>query len=226
MNEIVKLYKNHPVRIVDRGGEPWFVAKDVCDVLQIKNSRQATSYLDGDERDVITNDTPSGEQEMSIVSEAGLYSLILRSRKPEAKAFKRWVTHEVLPSIRKTGAYVAPNLGLESLGKVILAIKDQYEQLIEENSVLRQKLEYAMQFLPKTGYGTKSKVNGQRKTTIRRGANVAGNGRLIKFRDPDEVGYRGQMDLFSEYLPRMIFGEAVNIINFHCPKLLEGKSYV
>ena len=221
MNEIVKLYKDHPVRIVDRSGEPWFVAKDVCDVLQIKNSRQATSYLDGDERDVITNDTPSGEQEMSVVSEAGLYSLILRSRKPEAKAFKRWVTHEVLPSIRKTGAYVSPNLGLESLGKVILAIKNQYEQLIEENSVMRQKLEYSLQFLPKNTYGTKSKVNGQRQTTIRRGANIAGNGRLIKFRDPDEVGYRSPMDLYGEYLPRMIFSEAVNIINLHCPKLLE-----
>ena len=221
MNEIVKLYKNHPVRIVDRGGEPWFVAKDVCAVLEIAKVDSAIRSLDEDEKDAHCMSTLGGDQEMSIVSEAGLYSLVLRSRKPEAKAFKRWVTHEVLPSIRKTGAYVAPNLGLESLGKVILTIKDQYEQLIEENSVLRQKLEYAMQFLPNTGYGTKSKVNGQRKTTIRRGANVAGNGRLIKFRDPDEVGYRSQMDLFSEYLPRMIFGEVVNIINVHCPKLLE-----
>ena len=226
MNEIVKLYKDHPVRIVDRDGEPWFVAKDVCEALGIAKVDSAIRSLDEDEKDAHSMSTLGGKQEMTVVSEAGLYSLIMRSRKPEAKTFKRWVTHEVLPSIRKTGAYVAPNLGLEALGKLVLAIKKQYEFLVEENAMLRQKWEYAMQFLPKTGYGTKSKANGQRKTTIRRGANVAGNGRLIQFRDPDEVGYRSQMDLFGEYLPRMIFADAVNIINIHCPKLLEGTANV
>lgn len=86
------------------------MAKDVCDVLKIKNNRQAMSYLDDDEKGVITNDTLGGEQKMNTVSEAGLYSLIFRSRKPEAKAFKRWVCHEVLPSIRKNGAYLAPRI--------------------------------------------------------------------------------------------------------------------
>lgn len=218
MNEIVKLYQDHPVRIVEKGGEPWFVAKDVCDVLEIKNSRQATSYLDEDEKGVITNDTPSGEQVMTIVSEAGLYSLILRSRKPEAKVFKRWVTHEVLPSIRKTGAYVVPNRAAEAMGKILLAVQEQYKQLIENNASLRQKVEYLFQFAPKSRYGTKA-PNGKRRTTIRRGANVAGNGRLIEHRNPDEVGY--QMDLFGEYLPQAIFAEAVNIININYPKLLE-----
>ena len=99
MNEIVKVYKNSPVRIVEKGGEPWFVAKDVCDILALGNPRSSIALLDEDERGVHSMDTPSGKQEMGIISEAGLYSLILRSRKPEAKAFKRWVTHEVLPSI-------------------------------------------------------------------------------------------------------------------------------
>jgi prophage antirepressor-like protein len=93
------------VRTVVIDGEPWFVAADVCAVLGISNSRQALSYLDEDEKGVITSDTPGGPQQMAIVSEAGLYSLILRSRKSEAKVFKRWVTHEVLPAIRKTGSY-------------------------------------------------------------------------------------------------------------------------
>ena len=84
-----------------------FVAKDVCVCLEIGNSRDAVASLDDDEKGVGIIDTPGGKQEMSIVSEPGLYSLILRSRKPEAKAFKRWVTHDILPSIRKTGAYVA-----------------------------------------------------------------------------------------------------------------------
>lgn len=93
------------VRVVDVDGEPWFVAKDVCECLELGNPRTSIALLDEDEKGVHTMDTPGGQQEMSIVSEAGLYSLILRSRKPEAKAFKRWITHEVLPSIRKTGQY-------------------------------------------------------------------------------------------------------------------------
>lgn len=98
------------VRVVMQGDEPWFVAKDVCCVLGIEWKGSATmGPLDDDEKGVHTMDTPGGAQEMSIISEAGLYSLILRSRKPEAKAFKRWVTHDILPSIRKTGSYSAPS---------------------------------------------------------------------------------------------------------------------
>lgn len=93
------------IRTVEIDGEPWFVAKDVCDCLGLGNSRQATLRLDEDEKGVISNDTPGGEQEMTVVSEPGLYALIANSRKPEAKAFKRWVRHDVLPKIRKTGSY-------------------------------------------------------------------------------------------------------------------------
>lgn len=218
MDEIVKLYQDHPVRIIEQDGEPWFVAKDVCEILEIRNSRSSIALLDEDERGVHSMDTPSGKQEMTVVSEAGLYSLILKSRKPEAKAFRRWVTHEVLPAIRKTGAYVVPNRAMEAMGKILLAVKEQYQMLAEGNAVLRQQVEYLMQFAPKTRYGAKA-PNGKRRTTIRRGANVAGNGRLIERRNPDEVGY--QMDLFGEYLPQAIFADAVNIININCPNLLE-----
>lgn len=77
------------VRTVIINEEPWFVAKDVCDALEIGNSRQAVSYLDDDEKGVTTNDTLGGTQQVSIINESGLYSLILRSRKPEAKKFKK-----------------------------------------------------------------------------------------------------------------------------------------
>lgn len=110
MSEAIQkfLFANaNEVRVVMRNNEPWFVAKDVCNILEIKNSRDTLNKcLDEDERGVDIIYTPGGNQEMTIVSEAGLYSLILRSRKPEAKAFKRWVTHEVLPSIRKHGVYM------------------------------------------------------------------------------------------------------------------------
>lgn len=99
-------FDTHAVRTLTRDGEPWFVAADVCDVLTI--STEATRRLDDDEKGLRTVQTPGGQQEMTIINESGLYSLILTSRKPEAKRFKKWVTSEVLPSIRKTGQYAAP----------------------------------------------------------------------------------------------------------------------
>lgn len=83
-------------------GEPWFVAADVCRVLDIGNTAMELSRLDEDEKGVSLIDTLGGKQDISVVSEPGLYSLALGSRKPEAKPFKRWVTHDVIPSIRKT----------------------------------------------------------------------------------------------------------------------------
>ena len=93
------------VRVVEQDGEPWFVAKDVCNCLELSNSRKALSRLDDDEKGVTLSDTLGGKQEMATVNEYGLYSLVLSSRKPEAKEFKRWITHEVIPSIRKYGSF-------------------------------------------------------------------------------------------------------------------------
>lgn len=86
----------------------WFVAADVCRALEISNSRDAVARLDDDEKGVGSADTLGGKQGMQIINEPGLYTLVLGSRKPEAKTFKRWVTHEVLPAIRKTGSYKTP----------------------------------------------------------------------------------------------------------------------
>lgn len=107
MNELTT-YANEvlgSVRIVTIDGEPWFIALDVCRILDIANSRDAVSRLDSDEKGVATVYTLGGEQSVQIINEPGLYSLILTSRKEEAKLFKRWVTHEVLPAIRKDGFY-------------------------------------------------------------------------------------------------------------------------
>lgn len=104
-NEIQKFdFKGASLRtLTDKAGEPWFVAKDVCDILEISNPSDALKRLDDDERSRFN----LGRQgETNIVNEAGLYVLVLGSRKPEAHEFKRWVTHEVLPQIRKTGGYI------------------------------------------------------------------------------------------------------------------------
>ncbi len=95
------------VRTLLVDGEPCFVARDLCTVLEIRNTADAVASLDSDEKGVATTDTLGGAQQMTYVTEAGMYSLVLRSRKPEAKAFKRWITHEVLPKIRQTGSYGA-----------------------------------------------------------------------------------------------------------------------
>jgi len=97
-------FEGQQVRVVtDAQGEPWFVAADVLSTLTL--DRKALERLDADEKGVSSIHTLGGDQEMTIVNEPGLYGLVLGSRKPEAKRFKRWVTHEVLPAIRKTGSY-------------------------------------------------------------------------------------------------------------------------
>lgn len=94
-------YDDQPLRAVELDGQSWFVAADVCAILEVGNPSQAITRLDADESTLISNEGRS----LRVVSEAGLYSLILGSRKPQARPFQRWVTHEVLPSIRKRGMY-------------------------------------------------------------------------------------------------------------------------
>ena len=94
------------IRTVLKDGIVLFVAIDVCRALGLSNSRQSITRLDYDEKGVILSDTLGGQQKMTAINEFGLYNLVLTSRKPEAKAFKRWITHEVIPAIRKTGKYV------------------------------------------------------------------------------------------------------------------------
>lgn len=96
------------VRAVTLEGEPWFVAADVCRALGLGNSTNACARLDDDEHALISiKGLSRGNDEANAVNEPGLYTLVLSSRKPEAKAFKRWITHEVIPAIRKTGGYIA-----------------------------------------------------------------------------------------------------------------------
>ena len=138
MNEM-QIYENSQfgqIRVIDQGGEPWFIAADVCRALEIQNNRDALSRLDDDEKGVALIDTPGGQQEMGIVNEPGLYSLVLGSRKPEAKAFKRWITHEVVPAIRKHGAYMTP-----ATVEAVLSDPDTMIRLLQEIKAERQKRE-------------------------------------------------------------------------------------
>lgn len=141
MNEL-QVFENPEfgkIRAIERNGEPWLVAVDVCAALEIGNPSQALARLDEDERMTINlNEGHSGQrggaQSINIVNEPGLYSLVLGSRKPDAKAFKRWITHEVIPSIRKHGAYMTPEtleaaiLNPDTMIKLCTALKEEQDK--------------------------------------------------------------------------------------------------
>jgi prophage antirepressor-like protein len=108
-------FNENQLRTITKNGEPWFVAKDVCDVLGLGNSRDAISKLDEEEKGAEKIDTLGGRQTMAVINESGLYTLIIRSNMPVAKPFRKYVTGEVLPSVRKHGAYMTPETLMKSL---------------------------------------------------------------------------------------------------------------
>ena len=135
-------FEGFAVRTIQIDGEPWFVAADVCDSLTV--ATEQTRRLDEDEKGLRTVQTLGGPQDMLIINESGLYSLILTSRKPKAKRFKKWVTSEVLPSIRKTGSYAthAPAVP-QSLSAALRLAADQAEQ-IEVLAIERHPAQYSV----------------------------------------------------------------------------------
>lgn len=150
-NKQLQVFKNPElgeIRVVEKDGEPWFVAVDVCDILGLSNPTIAVSRLDNDERAKFN----LGRQgDATIVNEPGLYTLILGSRKLEAKAFKRWITHDIIPSIRKYGAYMTPEKLEEAICNpdtiidICMQLKLEQErrkQVEAENRQIRPKADY------------------------------------------------------------------------------------
>ena len=135
------------IRVIkDSNNEPWFVAKDVCEILELTNVGQALMRLDDDEKNTITlNDGNKGNPNKAIVNEAGLYSLILASRKPQAKAFKRWVTHEVLPAIRRDGGYMVDKdeTPEETMARALLIAQSTIERKNKLIAEMRPKAFFA-----------------------------------------------------------------------------------
>lgn len=138
------------VRIIPVDGELMFVAKDVCDCLEITKHRDAISRLDSDERGSVKLDTPGGKQDIAAINEYGLYNLVLSSRKPEAKEFKRWITHDVIPAIRKTGSYsmVIPKI----LPEALRAYADEVESHNATKAIVAQQEQQIAEFKPVKDY--------------------------------------------------------------------------
>ena len=130
-------FHNNEVRTFLKDGEPWFIAKDLCDVLELSNPAQALSRLDDDEKGVIiSNDSVGRNQDMATVSEPGMYQLVLGSRKPIAKEFKRWLCHEVIPSIRKTGSYSLNKTPIQLLAETTACMAEMERVQMEHSQAI------------------------------------------------------------------------------------------
>lgn len=136
-------FNEHAVRVIQIEDAPWFVATDVAESLGYKSPKDAASYLDDDEKGSAIVRTPGGEQKLTVINESGLYALVLRSRKPEARKFAKWVTSEVLPAIRKTGSYSLP-----------YTAQPRDKLTLDQGDELRSMLETAAQKLPPEKRGT------------------------------------------------------------------------
>ena len=130
-------FRTTEVRTVIRNGDPWFVLADVVDALGFSRSRDAARMLDDDEKGAHIVRTPGGDQEMIVINESGVYSLALRSRKPEAKPFRKWVTAEVLPTIRKTGQYIAAPYSVNPTDTLTKEQADTLRQMLSESAKQR-----------------------------------------------------------------------------------------
>lgn len=142
-------FENNEVRFVGTPDNPWWVAADVCKVLEIQDSKQSTRYLDDDEKGMFTIHSLGGNQKTMCVNEPGLYSLILRSRKPQAKRFKKWITSEVIPQIRKTGTYsLKPDLEATK-AKLKTELISQLATLADKKGAIQAKIDFCERELEK-----------------------------------------------------------------------------
>lgn len=158
----LQIFKNEQfgeVQLLEINNEPWFVGKEIAEILGYKNSRDALSkHVDEEDKGVAKRDTLGGSQDQVIINESGLYSLILKSKLPQAKQFKRWVTSEVLPAIRKHGGYLTDNkleealLNPDTLISLATQLKEEREarkqlqvansQLMVDNQIMQPKAQY------------------------------------------------------------------------------------
>lgn len=209
MNDILVFhYKSSEVRTVELNGEPWFVLKDVCAVLGISNHKMTAQRLDADEVSLTDlTDSMGRQQETTVINESGLYNVILRSDKPEAKPFRKWVTSEVLPSIRKHGAYMTPQKIEEALlnPDTIISLAQQLKEEKAKTAKLAPAAEYARNFLLASG--------GRLVSSIAKDYGMSAQ-RFNQILNALDIQYRkgGQWMLYQKYTGKGYTETRVNLI--------------
>ena len=199
-NEMQKFdFKGASLRtLTDEAGEPWFVAKDVCDILELTNPAVALQSLDDDEKTNLSNSYVWSEpgRRPLIISEPGLYRLVMRSRKPEAKEFQRWVTHEVLPAIRKTGGYIPTTDADDDMTILAKAVMigqrtmDAQKQKIAEQQTRIVELEPKARFADAVAASDGTCLVGELAKMLRQNGMDIGQNRLFRLLQAD--GYLGK----------------------------------
>lgn len=199
-NEMQKFdFKGASLRtLTDEAGEPWFVAKDVCDILELGNTTNALRALDEDEKTNFTNCNvaQNGGRAPLIISEPGLYKLVMRSRKPEAKEFQRWVTHEVLPAIRKTGGYIPTTDADDDMTILAKAVMigqrtmEAQKQKIAEQQTRIVELEPKARFADAVAASDGTCLVGELAKMLRQNGMDIGQNRLFRLLQAD--GYLGK----------------------------------
>lgn len=180
-------YNGNEVRTIQKDGEPWWVLKDVCNVLDIKNPTDVTKRLDADEVTRFNLGGLSGET--NIINESGLYNVILRSDKPEAKPFRKWVTSEVLPSIRKTGGYQVP----KTTGEQIQLLARGYTDLEQAVSGIKEDVSDLKENMPLYG----CEIDEVQKHVRRKGVDVLGGKQSPAYHD-GSIRTQVYQDLYAQ----------------------------
>jgi prophage antirepressor-like protein len=223
------------VRVVTIEDNPWFVALDVCEVLGLGNPSSSLALLESDEVRLHTMEGNAGPRDFNIINEPGLYSLVLRSRKPQAKAFKRWVTHEVLPSIRKTGQYsVAPVPAIPATYAEALRAAAEMAELAERERVENlRKAEIIREMAPKADFAdaVSSAINAH---TIDQAAKILGIGEKKLFAYLREQGYlRKNNEPYQKYIDNGLFrlrekkfNLATGEVQIYTQTLMTGKGMI
>lgn len=200
MNEIVKVFNDRPVRIVEENRIPWFVGKDVCAQLGYRNE---TDAMNRHCKGVVKRyplQTAGGQQEIRVISEADVMRLICGSKLPEAVRFERWVFEEILPSIRKHGAYIAPGISDAHLADVISgALSEHFKRTAQENADLKAWMGYYQSFAPNDAVGELSKTNGIPRLQWRSGCWVSRFGRPYT----ELMENMKRLQLASEFTPML-----------------------
>ena len=213
--QIFKHEKFGNIRTINKNGEPWFVGKDVAEVLGYTDTRKAIRmHVDDDDKGGDILSTPGGRQQITIINESGLYSLILSSKLPQAKEFKRWVTNEVLPQIRKTGGYIPLN-DCEDSGEIMARALMIAHRTIEQKDALLEMQKPKVRFAEAVTGSDDSILIGELAKLITQNGYEIGRTRLFDWLRRNGYLFKNSTEPIQKWVEKGLFETKVSIIHTH-----------
>ena len=214
----IKIFKHEKfgdIRTINKDGEPWFVGKDVAEVLGYADTRKAIRmHVDDDDKGGDILSTPGGRQQITIINESGLYSLILSSKLPQAKEFKRWVTNEVLPQIRKTDGYIPLN-DCEDTGEIMARALMIAQRTIEQKDALLEMQKPKVRFAEAVTGSDDSILIGELAKLITQNGYEIGRTRLFDWLRRNGYLFKNSTEPIQKWVEKGLFETKVSIIHTH-----------